>query len=65
MPKQAPDGYYLFGGPAVEQGHAVAVMPDSSGCVIAGDIRENDQDDWDIFFIHTNTEGHPVSPGGR
>jgi hypothetical protein len=47
----APDGYYLFGGPAVEQGHAVAVMPDGSGYVIAGDIRENDQDDWDIIVI--------------
>jgi len=47
----APDGYYLFGGPAVEQGRAVAVMPDGSGYVIAGDIRENDQDDWDIIVI--------------
>lgn len=48
---QSPDGYYLFGGPAVEQGRALAVMPDGSGCVIAGDIRENDQDDWDILVI--------------
>jgi hypothetical protein len=47
----APDGYYLFGGPAVEQGRAVAVMPDGPGYVIAGDIRENDQDDWDIIVI--------------
>jgi len=47
----APDGYYLFGGPAVEQGRALAVMPDGSGFVIAGDIRENDQDDWDIIVI--------------
>ena len=47
----APDGYYLFGGPAVEQGRAVAVMPDGSGYVIAGDIRENNQDDWDIIVI--------------
>ena len=47
----APDGYCLFGGPAVEQGRAVAVMPDGSGYVIAGDIRENDQDDWDVIVI--------------
>jgi hypothetical protein len=47
----APDGYYLFGGPAVEQGHAVAVMPDGSGYVIAGDMRENAQGDWDIIVI--------------
>jgi hypothetical protein len=48
---RAPDGYYLFGGPAVEQGHSVAVMPDGSGYVIAGDVRENDQDAWDIIVI--------------
>jgi hypothetical protein len=48
---KAPDGYYLFGGPAVEQGRVVAVMPDGPGYVIAGDIRENDQDDWDIIVI--------------
>ena len=47
----APNGYYLFGGPAVEQGRAVAMMPDGSGYVIAGDIRENNQDDWDIIVI--------------
>ncbi len=47
----APDGYYLFGGPAVEQGRTVAVMPDGSGYVIAGDVRENDQDDWDIVVV--------------
>jgi hypothetical protein len=47
----APDGYYLFGGPAAEQGHAVAVMPDGSGYVIAGDMRENAQGDWDIIVI--------------
>ena len=47
----APDGYYLFGGPSVEQGRSVAVMPDGSGFVIAGDIRENDQADWDIIVI--------------
>ena len=46
-----PDGYYLFSGPAVEQGRSVAVMPDGSGFVIAGDIRENDQEDWDIIVI--------------
>jgi len=46
-----PDGYYLFGGPAVEQGRTVAVMPDGSGYVVAGDTRENDQEDWDIIII--------------
>jgi hypothetical protein len=32
----APDGYCLFGGPAVEQGRSVALMPDGSGYAIAG-----------------------------
>jgi len=49
--EKTPDGYYLFGGPAVEQGRSVAVMSDGSGYVIAGDIREKDQDDWDIIVI--------------
>lgn len=49
--KHAPDGFCLFGGPAVEQGRAVAVMPDGSGYVVAGDIRDNEQDDWDIIVI--------------
>ncbi len=48
---QAPDGYFLFGGPAIEQGRAVAVMPDGSGYAVAGDIRDNGQDDWDIVVI--------------
>lgn len=48
---QAPDGYFLFGGPAIEQGRAVAVMPDGSGYAIAGDIRDNAQDDWDIVVV--------------
>jgi len=55
-----PDGYYLFGGPAVEQGHSVAVMPDGSGYVIAGDIRENDEDDWDIIVIRLDDSCRPI-----
>jgi hypothetical protein len=49
--ESVPDGYCLFGGPAVEQGRAVTVMPDGSGYMIAGDVRDNDQDDWDIIVI--------------
>lgn len=48
---QAPDGLFLFGGPAVEQGRAVAVMPDGSGYAIAGDVRDDGQDDWDIIVV--------------
>jgi hypothetical protein len=55
-----PDGYYLFGGPAVEQGRSVAVMPDGSGFVIAGDIRENDQEDWDIIVIRLDNNCRQV-----
>jgi hypothetical protein len=47
----APDGYYVFGGPAIEQGRAVAVMPGGRGYAIAGDIRENGKDDWDVLVI--------------
>ncbi len=62
----APDGYYLFGGPAVEQGHAAAVMPDGSGCVIAGTTGSYGAGGGeDILIIHTDAEGNPVSPEVR
>jgi hypothetical protein len=38
----------------------VAVMPDGSGYVIAGDIRENDQEDWDIIVIRLDNNCRQV-----
>jgi len=58
--ENTPDGYYVFGGPAVEQGRSVALMPDGSGFVIAGDIRENDQEDWDIIVIRLDNRCRKV-----
>jgi hypothetical protein len=53
---QTPDGYFLFGGPAIEQGRAVAVLPDGSGYAIAGDIRDDVQDDWDIIVVRLDAK---------
>ena len=49
--EKTPDGYYLFGGPGIEQGRSVAVIHDGSGSVIGGDTQKNDQSDWDIIVI--------------